>query len=49
MCRVKKAVKVIQDIDRKCWQKSMLIKRKLVDMFEKAEDPENSSYEAGRY
>lgn len=47
--RVKKAEKAIQEIWKKCRQKTSLLRRRLEDELEQNEDPDNPSYSAGHY
>lgn len=47
--RIAKAEKAIQEIEKKCRQKSTLAKRRLEDEFEAEEDPDNPAYGAGMH
>lgn len=45
--RVKKADKAAQDLEKKIRQNRTMLKRKLEDMYEESEDPDNPSYASG--
>lgn len=47
--RVRKAEKAVQDLEKKIRQARTLAKRKLEDLYDENEDPDNTSYSAGNY